>query len=55
MNKVIDGLDMGLTGMCVGERRTIIVPPHLGHGESGGESYLKRNILYLRNWMGAPL
>ncbi|XP_071967466.1 peptidyl-prolyl cis-trans isomerase FKBP10 [Engystomops pustulosus] len=35
MNKVIDGLDLGLTGMCKGERRTVIVPPHLGHGESG--------------------
>ncbi|XP_073428807.1 peptidyl-prolyl cis-trans isomerase FKBP10 isoform X1 [Dendrobates tinctorius] len=34
-NKVIDGLDMGLIGMCVGEKRMVIVPPHLGHGESG--------------------
>lgn len=36
-NKVIDGLDEGLRGMCVGERRTAVVPPHLGHGETGGE------------------
>ncbi|KAG7459713.1 hypothetical protein MATL_G00213550 [Megalops atlanticus] len=35
-NRVIEGLDMGLQGMCVGERRVVIVPPHLGHGESGG-------------------
>lgn len=35
--KVIDGLDEGLKEMCVGERRIIIIPPHLGHGESGGE------------------
>ncbi|MGH0169538.1 UNVERIFIED_CONTAM: hypothetical protein FKN15_057091 [Acipenser sinensis] len=34
-NKVIDGLDEGLQGMCVGERRVVIVPPHLGHGETG--------------------
>ncbi|XP_077316066.1 peptidyl-prolyl cis-trans isomerase FKBP10 [Lithobates pipiens] len=34
-NKVIDGLELGLTGMCVGEKRSLIVPPHLGHGESG--------------------
>ncbi|MBN3283054.1 FKB10 isomerase, partial [Polyodon spathula] len=34
-NKVIDGLDEGLQGMCVGERRVVIVPPHLGHGEDG--------------------
>lgn len=34
-NKVIEGLNSGLLGMCVGERRVLIVPPHLGHGESG--------------------
>lgn len=34
-DKVIDGLDEGLKGMCVGERRVVIVPPHLGHGEKG--------------------
>ncbi|XP_030631282.1 peptidyl-prolyl cis-trans isomerase FKBP9 [Chanos chanos] len=34
-DKVIDGLDEGLRGMCVGEKRTVIVPPHLGHGEKG--------------------
>lgn len=35
--KVIEGLDTGLQGMCVGERRQLLVPPHLAHGESGGE------------------
>ncbi|NP_001082008.1 FKBP prolyl isomerase 10 L homeolog precursor [Xenopus laevis] len=34
-SKVIEGLDTGLLGMCVGERRTVLVPPHLAHGESG--------------------
>ncbi|KAM8836106.1 peptidyl-prolyl cis-trans isomerase FKBP9 [Spinachia spinachia] len=34
-DKVIDGLDQGLRGMCVGEKRLITVPPHLGHGEKG--------------------
>jgi len=34
-NKVIDGLDEGLRGMCVGERRVVTIPPHLGHGEKG--------------------
>lgn len=37
--KIIDGLDEALRNMCVGERRTVIVPPHLGHGEKGGVSY----------------
>ncbi|KAL7977067.1 hypothetical protein Chor_009016 [Crotalus horridus] len=34
-NKIIEGLNRGLLSMCVGEKRTVIVPPHLGHGESG--------------------
>ncbi|XP_039729421.1 peptidyl-prolyl cis-trans isomerase FKBP10 isoform X1 [Pteropus medius] len=34
-NKVIEGLDRGLQGMCAGERRQLVVPPHLAHGESG--------------------
>lgn len=36
-DKVIDGLDLALRGMCVGEKRLVTVPPHLGHGENGGE------------------
>lgn len=36
--KVIDGLDVGLRGMCVGEKRVLTVPPHLAHGEKGGEA-----------------
>uniref|UniRef100_A0A1A8D6I1 peptidylprolyl isomerase n=1 Tax=Nothobranchius kadleci TaxID=1051664 RepID=A0A1A8D6I1_NOTKA len=35
-DKVIDGLDEGLRGMCVGEKRLVTVPPHFGHGERGG-------------------
>lgn len=37
-DKVIDGLDEGLRGMCAGEKRLLTVPPHLGHGERGGEA-----------------
>ncbi len=36
--QVIPGLEEGLIGMCVGERREAIVPPHWGHGENGGKS-----------------
>ncbi|XP_038609500.1 peptidyl-prolyl cis-trans isomerase FKBP10 isoform X1 [Tachyglossus aculeatus] len=34
-NTVIEGLNTGLQGMCVGEQRRLIIPPHLGHGEHG--------------------
>lgn len=37
-NKVILGLEKGLSGMCVGERREVVIPPHFGHGENGGQS-----------------
>ena len=32
---IVPGAEDGLTGMCVGEVRTLVVPPHLGYGEHG--------------------
>ncbi|KAG9279831.1 peptidyl-prolyl cis-trans isomerase FKBP9 [Astyanax mexicanus] len=32
---VIAGMDQGLLGVCVGERRKITIPPHLAYGEEG--------------------
>ncbi|MED6281011.1 Peptidyl-prolyl cis-trans isomerase fkbp10 [Characodon lateralis] len=29
------GLEEGLKGMCVGERREVVIPPHWAHGEDG--------------------
>ncbi|KAL4617180.1 peptidyl-prolyl cis-trans isomerase FKBP9-like [Arapaima gigas] len=33
--QVVLGMDMGLQDMCVGERRQLVIPPHLAYGERG--------------------
>ncbi|XP_035035971.1 peptidyl-prolyl cis-trans isomerase FKBP10 [Hippoglossus stenolepis] len=45
-NKVIHGLEEGLRGMCVGERRKVVVPPHWGHGEDGAGGVPKSAVLF---------
>lgn len=54
-NQVIDGLDEAVTGMRVGERRTLIVPPSLSkhtsypdNGLFGPEDTLYYNVIPLQ-------
>ncbi|TNN85981.1 Peptidyl-prolyl cis-trans isomerase FKBP10 [Liparis tanakae] len=32
---VIRGMDQALQGLCIGEKRRIVIPPHLAYGEAG--------------------
>nr|XP_008111473.1 PREDICTED: peptidyl-prolyl cis-trans isomerase FKBP10 [Anolis carolinensis] len=58
-NKIIEGLNNGLLNMCVGEKRVITIPPHLGHGEGGargvpGSAVLQFEIELLHLEPGVP-
>ncbi|XP_073182322.1 peptidyl-prolyl cis-trans isomerase FKBP10 isoform X2 [Lepidochelys kempii] len=58
-SKMIDGLNTGLLDMCIGEKRVIIIPPHLGHGENGargvpGSAVLRFEVELLSREEGVP-
>lgn len=42
---VIQGWDQGLQDMCIGEKRRLQIPPHLGYGARGAGDVIPPNAV----------
>ncbi len=45
--QVIQGWDLGIVGMKIGEVRRLIIPPQFGYGESGASGVIPPNALLI--------
>ncbi|XP_022810268.1 FK506-binding protein 2-like [Stylophora pistillata] len=45
--KVIKGWEMGIKGMCIGEKRKFIIPSHLGYGARGIQNVIPANSVLI--------
>uniref|UniRef100_A0A2D4PI29 peptidylprolyl isomerase n=2 Tax=Micrurus surinamensis TaxID=129470 RepID=A0A2D4PI29_MICSU len=45
--QIVLGMDIGLREMCVGEKRTVVIPPHFGYGEAGVEGEVPGSAVLL--------
>merc|ERR1712062_876788 len=46
IGKVIKGWDEGILGMCVGEKRKLVIPAELGYGKRGTQNIPPNSTLY---------